>query len=331
MKQQDVKDITIIGAGPVGLFAAFYAGMRQASTRIIDSLPELGGQLQMLYPEKYIYDIPGFPKIKAADLIRNLKEQIAPFHHEIHLEEEVLELEKISGGCYRIQTTKDEYFSRTVIISAGNGAFKPRKLCVDGSKEIDHKNIHYHIHDLKKFKGKKVVVAGGGDSALDWALMLETMADEVYLVHRRDAFRAHEHTVEKVKHSSIQLHTPFQIKELVEKDGVLQGVVLDHLKEEEKRELFCDEMIINYGYSSNLGKIKEWGLDIERNAIKVSSDMSTNLAGVYAVGDICSYPGKVKLIATGFGEAPTAVNNALHYAYPEERIQPMHSTSLNLA
>lgn len=329
MEEQEIKDITIIGSGPVGMFAAFYAGMRQASTRMIDSLPELGGQLQMLYPEKYIYDIPGFSKIKAQELITNLEEQIKPFHHDIHLNEEVTALERINDQYYRIGTTKGEYYSRTIIISAGNGAFKPRELSVEGMEKLRDQNIHYHISDLNRFKGKKVLVAGGGDSALDWSLMLEKIADEVHIVHRRDAFRAHEHTVKRVKESSIQLHTPFQIKKIMETEGKFEGVLLDHLKEEETKALLCDEIVVNYGYSSNLGEIKHWGLETERNTIKVASDMSTNLAGIYAIGDICSYPGKIKLIATGFGEAPTAVNNALHYAYPKERVQPAHSSSMN--
>lgn len=323
----DIYDLTIVGAGPVGLFAAFYAGIRKAKTKIIDSLPQLGGQLSTLYPEKYIYDVPGFPAIKACDLIANLERQIAPFEHEICLEEEVQNIVQ-EDGYLRIETIKGTHFSKAIIFAIGNGSFQPRRIALDGALELEGESIHYYISNMEDFSGKKVAIAGGGDSAIDWALMLENVAEKVSIIHRRPEFRGHEHSVEQLKNSEVAIYTPYVIDHLVMDKTGFKGIQLKETKNEKYEELLVDSLIVNYGFTSSLSHLKEWGLEVNRNAIEVHSDMSTNIPGVYAVGDICNYDGKVKLIATGFGEAPTAVNNALHFIKPEARRQPMHSTSL---
>lgn len=324
---KNIYDLTIVGAGPVGLFAAFYAGIRKAKTKIIDSLPQLGGQLSTLYPEKYIYDVPGFPAIKASELIENLEKQIAPFAHDTCLEEEVKNLVQ-EDGCLRIETSKGVHYSKAVIFAIGNGSFQPRRLTLDGAEELEGNHVHYYVTDMNKFSGKKVAIAGGGDSAIDWALMLEPIAEEVSIIHRRPEFRGHEHSVDNLKKSDVSIFTPYVIDQLLIKDSEFKGIQLKETKADNFEQLDLDSLIINYGFTSSLGHLKDWGLEVSRNAIEVNSDMSTNIPGVYAVGDICNYEGKVKLIATGFGEAPTAVNNALHFIKPDTRTQPMHSTSM---
>nr|WP_328824014.1 NAD(P)/FAD-dependent oxidoreductase [Niallia circulans] len=320
-------DITVIGGGPVGMFTAFYGGMRQATVKIIESLPTLGGQLTALYPEKYIYDIAGFPKIRAQELVDNLEEQMKKFEQSIILEQAVQTVEKQGDGIFKITTDKEVHYSKTIIITAGNGAFQPRKLELEQAKEYEGKNLHYFINDLNQFAGKKVMVFGGGDSAVDWALMLEPIADTVYLAHRRDKFRAHEHSVENLKNSKVNIKTPYIPSELVG-DEEIQQVILENVTTQEKEIIDVDAVIVNYGFVSSLGPIKEWGFEIQKNSIVVNSKMETNIPGIYAAGDICTYDGKVKLIATGFGEAPTAVNNAKTYMDPKARVQPLHSTSL---
>ena len=326
-ENQTIYDITVIGGGPVGMFTAFYGGMRQATVKIIESLPALGGQLTALYPEKYIYDIAVFPKIRAQELVDNLEEQMKKFEQSIVLEQAVQTVEKQGDGIFKITTDKEVHYSKTIIITAGNGAFQPRRLELEQAKEFEGKNLHYFINDLNQFAGKKVMVFGGGDSAVDWALMLEPIADTVYLAHRRDKFRAHEHSVENLKNSKVNIKTPYIPSELVGDEEIKQ-VILENVTTQEKEIIDVDAVIVNYGFVSSLGPIKEWGFDIQKNSIVVNSKMETNIPGIYAAGDICTYDGKVKLIATGFGEAPTAVNNAKTYMDPKARVQPLHSTSL---
>ncbi|MBM7554872.1 NAD(P)/FAD-dependent oxidoreductase [Thalassobacillus pellis] len=322
-----VYDITVIGGGPVGLFTAFYGGMRQASVNIIESLPQLGGQLSALYPEKYIYDVAGFPKVRAQELVDNLKEQAMAFNPTVSLEQSVEKIERLEDDTFKLTTNKGEHLSRTIIITAGNGAFQPRKLELPKCSNYEGVNLHYYVDDMNKFTGKRVMVCGGGDSAVDWALMLEPIAKEVTLVHRRDKFRAHEHSVEKLMNSSVNIKTPFTPKEVVGDDCIRQ-IILKETKGERVESVDVDDVLVNYGFISSLGPIKEWELEIEKNSIVVNSKMETNIPGIYSAGDICTYPGKVKLIASGFGEGPTAVNNAKNYIDPDARVQPKHSTSM---
>ncbi|WLD92680.1 NAD(P)/FAD-dependent oxidoreductase [Alkalihalobacillus sp. AL-G] len=327
-EQHDVYDVTIIGGGPTGLFTAFYGGMRQLKVKIIESMPQLGGQLAALYPEKYIYDVAGFPKVLAQDLVNNLKEQAFQFHPSVALEQSVQKVEKQEDNVFKLTTDKEVHYSKAVIITAGVGAFQPRRLEHDNAKGFEGNNLHYFVNDINAFAGQNVVVCGGGDSAIDWANMLEPLAKEVTLTHRREKFRAHEHSVEQLMSSKVNIKTPYQIKELIGDGDRVKQVVLKEAKGDEEEVIECDSLIVNYGFISSLGPIKEWGLDIQKNSIVVNSRMETNIPGIYAAGDVCTYEGKVKLIATGFGEAPTAINNAKSYIDPNAKVQPMHSTSL---
>ena len=323
----ETTDITIIGGGPVGMFTAFYAGMRQASVKIIESLPQLGGQLTALYPEKYIYDIAGFPKVKSQELIHQLAEQMNQFDIQTCLEESAVNVVRGEDGILQLETNKRTHYSKTIIITAGNGAFQPRKLKLEGENKFGGANLHYSVQNLARFEGKKVIIFGGGDSAVDWALMLEPIADKVTIVHRRDQFRAHEHSVQQLEQSTVEILTPYIPIELLGDDRI-EKVVIQHSKGDGLLGMEADEVLVNYGFVSSLGPIKDWGLDIEKNSIVVNSKMETNVAGIYAVGDICTYEGKVKLIATGFGEAPIAVSNAKVYLDPAAKLQTLHSTSL---
>lgn len=327
-EDQKVYDITIIGGGPAGLFTAFYGGMRQASVKIIESLPQLGGQLSALYPEKYIYDVAGFPKVRAQELIDNLKEQMAKFEPATALEQSVEKLEKLEDGSFKLTTDKEIHYTKTVIITAGNGAFQPRRLELESAAQYEGKNLHYFIDDLNQFAGQKVAVLGGGDSAVDWALMLEPIAEQVTIVHRRDKFRAHEHSVENLQNSKVDIKTPYIPTELIGDGNKISQIVLQDANGEDTVNVDVDSVICNFGFVSSLGPIKEWGLEIEKNSILVNSKMETNIPGIYAAGDICTYEGKVKLIATGFGEAPTAVNNAKSFIDPKAKTQPLHSSSM---
>lgn len=327
-EDQKIYDITIIGGGPVGMFTAFYGGMRQATVKIIESLPQLGGQLSALYPEKYIYDIAGFPKIRAQELIDNLKEQMSRFDQTIVLEQTVEKIERQENNVFKLTTNKEIHYSKTIIITAGNGAFQPRRLELENAEQYEGKNLFYFIDDLNQFKGKKVAVFGGGDSAVDWALMLEPIAEKVTIIHRRDKFRAHEHSVENLQKSTVEIKTPYVPDELIGDINGIKQVVLKNVNSDQKETIDVDAVVCNYGFVSSLGPIKEWGLNIEKNAIVVNSKMETNIPGIYAAGDICTYDGKVKLIACGFGEAPTAINNAKTYIDPKAKAQPLHSSSM---
>ncbi|MGG3191809.1 NAD(P)/FAD-dependent oxidoreductase [Priestia megaterium] len=325
--QHGIYDIIIIGGGPVGLFTAFYAGMRQASVKIIESLPQLGGQLSALYPDKYIYDIAGFPKVRAQGLVDQLLEQMNQFETSICLEQSVENIVRPGDGKFVITTNEETHYSKAVIITAGNGAFQPRKMNVEGEDKFESVNLHYFVQDLNQFAGKKVVVFGGGDSAVDWALMLEPIAEKVTIIHRRDKFRAHEHSVQQLKQSKVEILTPYVPAQLVG-DEKIEKVVVTEAKSGELLEVEVDDVLINYGFVSSLGSIKDWGLEIKNNSIVVNSRMETNIEGIYAAGDVCTYEGKVKLIASGFGEAPTAVSNAKVYIDPSSKVQPLHSTSI---
>ncbi|MBM7553335.1 NAD(P)/FAD-dependent oxidoreductase [Thalassobacillus pellis] len=325
-QSENISDVLIIGGGPAGLFAAFYGGMREMSVKLIDSLPQPGGQLMALYPEKYIYDVAGYPKILAKDLVHQLEEQAYQFDPEMCLEENVQNVEKLGEQLFKITTTKAIHYARTVVITSGAGAFQPRRLKHETAHKYEGKNLFYSITDLNAHEGQRVCISGGGDSAVDWALMLSEIAAETTLVHRRNQFRAHEHSINQLKETNVQIKTPMAVDELIGTEDHLESVVLKETKGEHSENLEIDSLIVNHGFLSSLGAIKEWGLEIEKNAIVVNQKMETNISGIYAAGDITTYDGKVKLIATGFGEAPTAISQAKHYIDPDTRVQPPHST-----
>lgn len=326
MEEREVFDITIIGGGPTGLFASFYGGMRKMKVKILDSLPQLGGQLTELYPDKFIYDVGGFTKVLAKDLVDNLVVQANYGDPAICLEETVANVQR-NDDIFVIETDKGSHYTKSILLTAGVGAFQPRKLGVEGSEQFEGKTLHYGVKDLTMFHDKKVVVLGGGDSAVDWAMMLENVAEHVTLSHRRDKMTAHEANVDVLLQSKVEIKKPYGVKELIGENGQVRELVLIDKEGNEER-LEVDHVIVNYGNITSLGPIKEWGLEMEKNAVVVNSKMETSVEGIYAAGDIATYEGKVKLIAVGFGEAPTAINNAKAYLDPKSKIQPLHSTSV---
>lgn len=327
--QNELVDILIVGGGPAGMFAAFYGGMRHASVKVIESMPQLGGQLAALYPEKYIYDVAGFPKITAQELVSQLERQMKQFPIDIRLEEKVLQVVKQDERLFEVMTDKGMHQAKTVIITGGVGAFEPRRLELPEAAKYEKKNLHYFVSDLGRFEGQKVLISGGGDSAVDWALMLEPIAGQVTLIHRRDKFRAHEHSVERLMSSKVQVLTPKEITALHGGDQITKATLTD-CKTGEPFDLDVDAVIVSFGFVSSLGPIAEWGFDIDNGSILVDSRMETSIRGIFAAGDITTYPGKLKLIAVGFGEAPTAINNAKVYIDPTAKLSPGHSSSLKM-
>src|SRR4051812_37311485 len=329
----EVRDITVIGAGPVGLSTAFWAGMRQASVRIIDSLPELGGQCTTLYPEKWVFDVPGHPKILAKDLVGLLRQQsLEQFDVPVHLETTASTISWDDEGV-TLHTDRGDLRSRTVIVAGGHGAFEPKKLPVS---DIDMapwegRGAHYIVGEKAVFADKRVVIVGGGDSAFDWVVNLVDTASRVTLVHRREGFRAHEATVAEVMDhvdaGRVDLRVPYVIK-AVAGNGQIEGVELHHAGEEGTVEqLECDAVLLQLGFSTKLGPLKEWGFELDKGAIVVNGVMETNLDRVWACGDITTFDGKLKLIATGFAEAAIAVAQAVHRIRPDMKLQPAYSTN----
>ncbi len=333
---QDVKDITIIGAGPTGLFAAFYAGMRGASHRLIDNLDQVGGQLTALYPEKYIFDVAGFPKILAKDLVKALAEQGLQWKPPVHLAEKVVGLRRSDENgkpLFTIVTDKDEYPGRTVLIAGGIGAFTPRKLPLKDVDQWNDKGLHDRVLNPKAFAGKRILIVGGGDSAFDWAVNLHGIAKSILMIHRRDGFRAHQATVDQVRAlaaaGKMELRTFWELKEIGGASRI-ERVTIFNNKTKEEATLAMDCVIPQLGFVSSLGAIAEWGLEIEKGDIQVTQTMETNIPGIYAAGDITTYPGKLKLIATGFSEACIAVNQIAHFLNPAAKIMPGHSSNMAL-
>ena len=325
----DIVDVTIIGAGPVGLFASFYAGLRGMSVRIIDSLPEVGGQLTALYPEKYVYDMPGFPKILAKELAAEMGKQGLQFGAEVLLEETAEKLTR-NEDAYVLETRSGKRLpTRTVIISAGAGAFTPTRIGVEREGEFEGRGIFYGVKEKAAFAGKSLVIVGGGDSAFDWCIGLEPLARDITLVHRRDQFRAHEDSIRQVMGSRVQLRLWNVVKQLHGNDK-LHAITIENNQTKEQETLETDAVIVNVGFKSTLGPIKEWGLHLERQQIVVNSQYETNLPGVFAVGDICAFDGKLKLIATGVGEATAAVCHAKMRVDPYAKLFPGHSSDMEI-
>ena len=325
----DIYDITIIGAGPTGEFAAFYAGLRGARTQVIDALEEPGGALTAIYPEKYIYDVIGFPRVLAKDFVAQCDIQARQADPTIRLNEQVLELEVRPDGLIRLGTTKGDRWSRTVIVCAGVGAFEPKRLDVPGLREMEGKGIHYFAKRVEDFRDRHVVIVGGGDSAVDWAVTLEPVAAQVTLIHR-SRFRAHEATVRQLEASTVDLNYPgCEIVAVhANEDGRLSGVTFKNAAGEEHA-IPADDLIIAIGFVADLGPMKRWGFELQRNQIVVDkTTMETGLPGVYAAGDVVTYPAKFKLIVTGAAEAVTAVNHAVTFYDPKARLDAGHSTNI---
>jgi thioredoxin reductase len=331
----EIRDITVIGAGPVGMCTAFWAGMREATSRVIDSLPELGGQLTTLYPEKWIFDVPGHPRVLARDLVEMLRVQsLEQFDVPAHLNTTAETISWEGEGEDRVvvlHTDHGDLRSRTVIIAGGHGAFEPKTLPGFDMTPWEGRGAHYIVGEKSVFAGKRVLIVGGGDSACDWVVNLLDTASEVRLVHRREGFRAHELTVgqvlEAAERGDVMLHVPFQIKE-VYGDGSIERVRLFHSEEQEQElEIEVDAILLQLGFKTALGPLKDWGFEIIKGAIAVDQVMKTSLERVWACGDITTFDGKLKLIATGFAESAVAVAQAVHEIRPDTKIQPKYSTN----
>ncbi|HSD81079.1 MAG TPA: NAD(P)/FAD-dependent oxidoreductase [Solirubrobacteraceae bacterium] len=327
----EVRDITVIGAGPVGLAAAFWAGMREASARIVDALPEIGGQLTTLYPEKWIFDVPGHPRILAKDLVElHRRQTLEQFDVPVHLETTA---ERISweDGLVVLHTTRGELRSRTVVVAGGHGAFEPKRLPGLDLGPWEGRGVEYLVSSKDRYAGRRVLVVGGGDSACDWVVNLLDTAARVALVHRRTGFRAHEATVRQVMEAHaagrIDLHVPFRIAD-VRGNGAIERVVLSHAEDESRTvEVECDALLPQLGFRTALGPLKDWGFEIHKGAIRVDHLFRTSLERVWACGDVTAFDGKLKLIATGYAEAAIAVAQAVHHVRPEVRLQPAYSTN----
>jgi ferredoxin/flavodoxin---NADP+ reductase len=331
----ELRDITVIGAGPVGMCTAFWAGMREANARIIDSLPELGGQLTTLYPEKWVFDVPGHPKVLARDLVDLLRVQaLDQFEVPVHLETTAETISWEGSGVDRhvvLHTDRGQLRSRTVIVAGGHGAFEPKKLPGYDMTPWEGRGAQYLVGEKSAFEGKRVMIVGGGDSACDWVVNLLDTASEISLVHRREGFRAHEVTVGQVleaeQRGDVALHVPFQIKE-VTGDGSVERVVLFHSEDAAHEiEVEVDAILLQLGFKTALGPLKDWGFEIVKGALVVDQVMKTSLERVWACGDITTFEGKLKLIATGFAESAVAVAQAVHEIRPEMKIQPKYSTN----
>ena len=326
MTADDLFDLTIIGAGPTGLFAAYYAGFRGLRTKLIDSQPDLGGQVTALYPDKFIYDVAGFPKILGKELVRNLVDQAMQYHPAVHLDENVQAMNR-QDGAITLRTDAGEHRTKVVLISAGIGAFTPKTYKRPELDQWIGKGLAFAVRSKEDYRGKRLLVVGGGDSALDWALGLVDYAKSITLIHRRDGFRAHEDSVKKLFASPINVKLFYELRALRGDDRVREAVIYNN-KTQQEEIVEIDAVLAFLGLVSNLGPIREWGLAIQDDSIVVSTKMETNLPGIYAAGDIAIYPGKLKLIATGFGEAATAVNNAMTFINPNASAFPGHSSSI---
>ncbi|MFK7755497.1 MAG: NAD(P)/FAD-dependent oxidoreductase [Flavobacteriales bacterium] len=324
-------DILIIGASPVGLFAVFEAGLLQLRCHIIDALPQVGGQLSEIYPKKPIYDIPGFPEVLAGDLVKNLEEQIAPFNPGYTLGEKAETLEKLQDGSFKVTSSSGlEHYAKVVFIAGGLGSFEPRKPPLERIEHFEGKGVDYFIKEPEVYRDKHVVIAGGGDSALDWAIFLQKVAKKVTLVHRRKEFRGALDSVEKVrdlvKTNDISLITEAEVKKLLG-ENQLKGVNVKH-KSGDEDQIQADYFLPLFGLTPKIGPIGGWGLDIEKNAIKVNNavDYQTNIPGVFAIGDVNTYTGKLKLILCGFHEAAIAAQFAYNIIHPGKRFVMKYTT-----
>ncbi len=323
-------DILIIGAGPTGLFAVFEAGLLNLRCHLIDALPQPGGQLTEIYPKKPIYDIPGYPSVLAGELVDNLMEQIKPFSPGFTLGERADTLEKMEDGQFVVTTSNGtQHKAPVVAIAGGLGSFEPRKPPISNIEQFESNGVEYMVRDPEKFRDKKIVLGGGGDSALDWTIYLADVAEEVTLVHRREKFRGALDSVEKVKQLSeegrVELLTKAQVVGL-KGNGHLDSVIIRH-KEKGNMTRDVDHFIPLFGLTPKLGPMGKWGLEIEKNAIVVDTlDYQTNIPGVFAIGDINTYPGKLKLILCGFHEATLMCQSAYKIVHPDKKLSFKYTT-----
>lgn len=330
MKQTIETDIIIIGAGPVGLFAVFEAGLLKLRCHLVDILPQAGGQLTEIYPKKPIYDIPGYPSVLAGDLVQNLLKQIEPFHPGFTLGERAESVERQEDGRWLVRTQRGiQLLAPVIFIAGGLGSFEPRKPPIQNIADFEDRGVEYFVRNPEMYQGKRVVIAGGGDSALDWTIYLANVAKEITLIHRRTEFRGALDSVEKVQHlvekSRVRLVTNAQITGL-QGHGKLESVTILHDTEGESQ-LPVDHFVPLFGLTPKLGPLADWGLNVDKNAIEVNTfDYATNVPGIFAIGDINTYPGKLKLILCGFHEATLACQSAFKIVHPDKKLSFKYTT-----
>lgn len=318
-----VDDIAIIGGGPCGLFGLYHAHMRGVQARLFESLPALGGQVTSLYPDKEIFDIGGMPRVTGRDLVARLEEQCLKDGQAICLGEQVLALTP-EDDVFRLHTSDGEHRARSVVIAAGLGAFRPRRIGVPGEEEFAGRGVDYIVDDLGRFTARRILVVGGGDSALDWANTLAPMAD-VRLVHNLPKWQAHEESVQRMQNSGIWYRQPWELRS-IEGEGRVQEVVVGPVGSDACERIPVDQVLICIGFRTDLGPIKSWGLPIRGGQIQVDWGMRTGVDGIFAAGDVATYPGKQRLIALGFGEVGLAVDSAVRHLFPQQRLITKHSS-----
>jgi thioredoxin reductase len=326
----EVFDITIVGAGPSGLFATFYAGLRQMKTKVIDALEEPGGQVAVLYPEKYIFDVPGYTKVLAKDLVKALTEQAFQYNPTVVLGERVTSLGRVDGMFELVTDKGTKHYSKAVLVAAGVGAFSPNRLDAQGAAEYEGKGVYYFVKDKSVFRDKRLLIVGGGDSAVDWALNINEIAKKITLVHRRDVFRAHEGSVAALMKSSVEVKVFHEGGKVVGDGTKVTGAVVFDNRSKAETTLDVDAILVNIGFRADLGPIKNWGLQIDGREIRSNGKMETNIPGVYVAGDIAGPLDSVKLnlIATAYAQAAMAVNVAKAYIDPGSKVFPGHSSEM---
>ena len=324
-------DVLIVGAGPAGLFSIFQAGMLGMKCHVVDALPEIGGQCAALYPEKPIYDIPAYKMINAGELIENLQDQALRFNPTYHLNQQVISVENHKTYFIATTSTGTKIESKIILIAAGSGAFGPNRPPLANLESYEGKSVFYMVKNREAFSGKKIAIAGGGDSALDWAINLSDIAEKIYLIHRRDKFRAAPESVKQIeelaKSGRIEIVTPYQLDSLIGNDGILKEVILSDL-DGNKKSLDSSVLLAFFGLATDLGPIKDWGLNFAQHHIEVEpSSCETNVPGIYAIGDVATYKGKLKLILCGFSESAMALHHAYGRVFDGKALHFEYSTS----
>ncbi|GIO23326.1 NAD(P)/FAD-dependent oxidoreductase [Oceanobacillus sp. J11TS1] len=326
---EEIYDVTIIGGGPAGLFAAFYSGMREMKTKIIEYLPYLGGKVPYFYPEKVIRDIGGIAHATGEEVTEQLVKQAMTFDPAVVLGEQVVDMQRMEDGNFQLVSSNgNTHYSKTIMLATGFGTLHSVKLDHPEAVYYEEKSLHYTVRKLADYYDKHVLISGGGNSAVDWALELENIAKSVTLIHRRDQFKGLESSVTKLKNARVNVMTPYEIKELHGTDGQIKKVTLKHLDNAAgDKELYIDRVVVNHGFQINLEPITSWGLEMIDGMIAVDSSMQTSVEGVFAIGDIAHYPNKLGLIAGAFNEGPIAVNHAKKIVAPEDPVNHLFSTN----
>lgn len=318
MSTEKVYDVVVIGGGPIGLFGTYYAGFRDLSVLLIEATEDLGGQITYLYPDKFIYDMPGFFEITGKELVKNLVKQAMKYNPDVRLGEKVLNIAKMPDGQFDIVTDKSSYRCKAVMVTTGIGTFSPNKVDAEGITQFEGKGVFYYVREPERFRGRKLLIVGGGDSAVDWALHLKDIASEITLIHRRDVFRAHEKSVDELMHSNVKVKL-FYILNSVLGDGWVQKAVITNVQTNQQETLEVDDILVLVGYKADLSIMKKWGIEMDSRGLLVDDLQQTSIPGIFAAGDVASPRSgfRQNLLAVGFGQAATAANRIKKMLQPE--------------